>query len=89
MQYLLSLEVNFDLSDNTGSTPLLLYYSVKNSENANDLLQRGADINQIDKGGLTVLTYATIRRDNDEIERLVKAGADINKVNHKGRNLLH
>jgi ankyrin repeat protein len=36
-----------------------------------------------------VLTYATIRRDNDEIERLVKAGADINKVNHKGRNLLH
>jgi ankyrin repeat protein len=81
--------VNFDLSDNTGSTPLLFYYSVKNSENANDLLQRGADINQIDKGGLTVLTYATIRRDNDEIERLVKAGADINKVNHKGRNLLH
>jgi ankyrin repeat protein len=89
MQYLLTRDVNYDSSDNQGSTPLLLYYAQKNFNNANNLLTRGANINHIDKGGLTVLTYATIRRDNDEIERLVKVGADINKVNHKGRNLLH
>lgn len=35
----------------------------------------GSDINQMDKSGLTIIKYALIRRDADEIQRLVDQGA--------------
>lgn len=56
---------------------------------ANRILDLGANINQMDKGGLFALKYALIRREDDEIRRLVTSGANINQVDNKGRNLLH
>lgn len=72
-----------------GKTPFLMFYEHQNKPLADRMLDLGANINQMDKGGLFALKYALIRREDEEIRKLVAAGADINKVDIKGRNLLH
>lgn len=89
MQKLLDMNVRFDLSDSKGRTPFLIYYENRNILMANKMLNQGANIKQMDEGGLFALKYALIRRENEEISRLVGLGADINQIDQKGRNLLH
>ena len=56
---------------------------------ADELLERGANINQMSKSGIFALKIALIRRQDAEIKRLVSKGGDINQVDQHGRNLLH
>jgi len=78
MEKLLERKVRFDLADTNGRTPFLIYYENHNMPLANRLLDEGANIKQMDQGGLFALKYALIRRQDDEIRRLVARGADIN-----------
>lgn len=75
---LLSLGVKFDTADKNGRTAFLIYYEKQNMNSANKLLDRGANICQMDNAGLFALKYALIRRQDSEITRLVERGADIN-----------
>lgn len=65
------------------------FYHNSQIKYTNKLLDMGSDVNQMDKSGLTIIKYALIRRDEDEIQRLYNLGAQINQIDHKGRNLLH
>ena len=65
------------------------FYANGLTNQCNKLLDLGSNINQMDKSGLTIIKYALIRRDADEIQRLTKNGAEINQTDQKGRNLLH
>lgn len=89
VEKLLQKGIRFDLADSNNRTPFLIYYENHNSALANKLLDMGANINQMDQGGLFALKYALIRRQDDEIKRLVSKGANINQIDNKGRNLLH
>jgi len=42
------------------------------------MLERGANVNQIDVSGLFALKYALIRRQDKEILKLIEHGANIN-----------
>jgi ankyrin repeat protein len=45
---------------------------------ANQLLDLGANVNQMDVSGLFALKYALIRRQNASIQKLLDRGANIN-----------
>lgn len=90
MEGLLSKKVRFDLPDVNGRTPFLNFYEHQKYARANEFLQLGANVNQMDKTGFYALKYAMIRRDGSQIEELVKTySANINQIDQKGRNLLH
>lgn len=58
--------MRIDLPDLKGRTPFLNLYSLNNKldiARAENLLQLGAKVNQIDASGLFALKYALIRRD--------------------------
>lgn len=48
MENLLTRKVRFDLADQGGKTPFLVYYEHSNMALANRLLDQGADIRQMD-----------------------------------------
>jgi ankyrin repeat protein len=62
VEKLLQKGIRFDLADSNNRTPFLIYYENHNSALANKLLDMGANINQMDQGGLFALKYALIRR---------------------------
>lgn len=72
---LLDKGIRFDLPDSMDRTPFLIYYENQNMLLANILLDMGANICQMDKGGLFALKYALIRRQDSEITRLTDRGA--------------
>jgi len=82
MQDLLAKRVNFDLADERGRTPFLVYYEHSNFDLANRLLDAGASVNHMDNQGLFALKYALIRRQDDEIKRLITKGAQINQIDN-------
>lgn len=77
---LLERNVNFDYPDEANQTPYLKLYNTRLNGIAENLRDRGANINQMSRAGIFVLKIALIRRDDDEIKRLVSLGADINQV---------
>ena len=89
MQDLLSKNIRYDLADAKGRTPFLIYYENSNLQMANQLLDKGANINAMDQGGLFALKYALIRRSDSELQRLCGRGANINQLDNHRRNLLH
>ncbi len=62
METLLKRNIRFDLPDTNGRTPFLIYYENHNFKLANKLLDLGANIKQMDVGGLFAAKYALIRR---------------------------
>lgn len=62
MEKLLEKNVRFDLADLNGRTPFLIFYENSNFALANRLLDKGANINQMDTSGLFALKYAMNRR---------------------------
>ena len=58
----LSLDVRIDYPDIKGRTPFLNYYENQNHKRAYQMLNLGANVNQIDVSGLFAMKYALIRR---------------------------
>jgi hypothetical protein len=54
----------------------------------NALIEHGADVNAVDKGGTTALMVAADLAHADIVERLVEAGADIHARDEDGRTAL-
>ena len=86
---LLDMEIRIDYPDRKGRTPFLNFYEQQNFEISYQMLDMGANVNQMDIGGLFALKYALIRRQNNKIQELLDRGANINQIDNKGRNLLH
>lgn len=85
----LKKEVRIDFPNRKGRTPFLNFYEKQNFELAYQMLDLGANVNQMDTSGLFALKYALIRRQNNSIQKLLDLGANINQIDNKGRNLLH
>lgn len=60
-----------------------------NKELLKELLHQGADINQQDKFGETVLHTALLNQDSDSIKLLIDRGANVNVRDRFGTPLLH
>ena len=63
----LSMDVRIDFPNRKGRTPFLNFYEKQNFELATQMLDLGANVNQMDNAGLFALKYALIRRQNASI----------------------
>ena len=70
----IGLKAQVDIPDKKMRTAYLNLYGSSHVELSNKLLRLGANVNQMDVEGMTVLKYAVIRRNVDEIARLNNAG---------------
>jgi ankyrin repeat protein len=53
------------------------------------LIEAGADINAVDKNGITALQRASSWGRSDVVKMLIEAGADVNVVGVNGRTALY
>jgi len=73
--------VNIDSPDEANQTPYLkLYNNRRTLQVAENLRERGANVNAMSKSGIYVLKIALLRRDDAEITRLIECGANINLI---------
>lgn len=86
---LLIQEVNIDIIDSSGRTPLM-YAAISNrSRMTKFLIKNGADLNYRDDLGNTCLIWAACRGCRDSIKELLKLGADVALVDNQGRTAIH
>jgi ankyrin repeat protein len=89
-RFIQDFKVRIDLPDEKGRTPFLNFYQTSHLDQAYELLQLGANVNQMDASGFYALKYAMVRRTDKEILKLVNEhNANVNQVDSHGRNLLH
>ena len=74
----LKADVRIDYPNRKGRTPFLNFYEKQNFELSTQMLDLGANVNQMDNSGLFALKYALIRRQNPAIKKLLDHGANIN-----------
>ena len=55
------------------------------AQNVNDLIQKGADVNESNSYGITALILAALKGRVDCVHLLIQAGADVNKVSNAER----
>jgi len=70
-RFIQDFKVRIDLPDEKGRTPFLNFYQTSHLDHAYELLQLGANVNQMDASGLYALKYAMVRRTDKEILKLV------------------
>ncbi len=66
----------------------MLAATINNLEIVNILISHGADVNQADEGGATLLIYAVWKGNKDIVALLLKNGADIYAKTRDGRTPL-
>jgi len=75
--------------DMDGKTPLILAVIENEYDRALELIEKGADINQISKAdGSTPLIYAASAGNQAIVDLLLKRGAEVNQENHAGNDAL-
>jgi hypothetical protein len=90
LKKLIHNDVNINISDKHGITPLLHASGLGHQDIVQLLLEKGVDINYQTKDGITALTIASIDKDNIEtISLLIKKGANVNAKGRDGYSLLH
>lgn len=65
-------------------TPLLMLSTTARTDSVRALLDAGAPVDEADKDGITVLSWAAISNRLDLARLLVRRGADVNHVDKKG-----
>ena len=69
----------------TSNDELLITNAFLNDlKNVRTLLERGADVNYVDKRTKTALSYAVINNNFDMTDALLEAGAEVNHVDQAG-----
>ena len=68
-------------ADNCGNAPLSV---AANATIATMMIERGADVNAVNKRGESVLWRTALNGCDDVVEALVQAGADVNKADQSG-----
>jgi ankyrin repeat protein len=85
LETLLKGNVNIDVKNKDGRSPLTLAVLNNNVELVNNLLSKGADVNGADKLGNTPLLYACLLNDETMIKTVLTANRlDINHKNNSG-----
>lgn len=82
---------NVDARDDFGNTLLSASIRAKRTEIADWLIEKGADVNAADKGGMKPLHVAAVADNVEAVASLARAGVDLNGRNPKdrGKTALH
>lgn len=91
LTYILSLNVDVNLKNNYGRTPLLLLAHAETNFHAclNVLLENGADVNAVDVNGENLVHKCALERSNsNEIEMVLESGGNWRSTNAFGDNVL-
>lgn len=87
------LDHGFDVNArnaNNGRTALLMAVDFGNRDGARALVMRGADVNAVDKDGMTPLSIVVKKGDSELVDLLIKKGARLDAVEPRvGKTLLH
>jgi ankyrin repeat protein len=73
----------------TAKSPLIKASSKGDSFTAQKLIQEGANINEVDRNGITPLMHSIWERKTETTKTLIKMGADINIQDKNGDSALH
>ena len=71
------------------STPLIRAFTASNMECVNFLLDYGADIEQADGVGMTILMHAVSENNTEVLSKLLGMGVDVEAQDNRGRTALH
>lgn len=89
VRLLLSKDAKADARSKLGRTPLLIAAAYDGTtEAARLLIEKGADVNARDKGGMSVLEQAASSNNIELVRRLLAKGADVNIVDEGGYTAL-
>jgi len=87
-----SLVENINITNKMGWSPLMIAAYHNNAQVAHELIERGADINQTNKNGTTILMYAKDGAFKDSntgvLDILINKKADINARDNTGKSVL-
>ncbi|XP_041471085.1 uncharacterized protein LOC121420494 isoform X1 [Lytechinus variegatus] len=84
------VDVNLNIRNYEGYTPLHLAAMVGNPTLVTMLLEKGADINSKDsKNGWTPLFHAVTNQDTKLVHNLLSSGAEVNIQSYSGNTVLH
>ena len=72
----------------TPPLPILLFYSIT-TDIVRGLLEAGADVTAVERGGWTALAAACAGGHHRVVQHLLDAGGDPNHADEFGRTLLH
>ena len=82
-------EVNVDIIDSSGRTPLMYAVISNRAKMCKFLVKHGADVNVRDDVGNTCLMWAACRGCRDSMKELLKMGADVAAADVQGRTAIH
>lgn len=88
LQNLISNNVDLNIQDKYGYTPLIESIYGNNTKSAELLIKGGANLDLVNKNGDTALTLAIQKNNNFIVELLVQNGADLNITNNDGNTAL-
>ncbi|MGL4561218.1 MAG: ankyrin repeat domain-containing protein [Brevinema sp.] len=86
IKIMISQNANVHVKDHNGMS---LLHLISDVETADLLIQKGIDINALNKFGSTPLHWAVSKTNYDLVLHLIEYGADINIADHNGNTPLH
>jgi ankyrin repeat protein/L-ascorbate metabolism protein UlaG (beta-lactamase superfamily) len=90
VEYLLDQGLNVNGLGGEGPTPLILAVDVGNIPAALALVRRGADINAVDKNGISVFRYAVMKGATELVAQAIAKKSDISAADPRtGKTVLH
>jgi ankyrin repeat protein/L-ascorbate metabolism protein UlaG (beta-lactamase superfamily) len=90
VEYLLDQGLDIEAHGAQVGTPLVLAVDFGSLPSAAALVRRGANVNAVDKNGISVLRYAVMKGANDLIPLILGRGADIAATEPRtGKTVLH
>lgn len=79
--------VHVDIPGEDGNTPLLLLWDIGDIQKLLPILiEKGADVNRVNRQGQTLMM---LRTDKNTVKELLRAGADFDKADDHGNTALH
>ncbi|ORX44723.1 ankyrin [Piromyces finnis] len=85
IQYGIQNNINMNIIDRNGNTPLTLSYRLKH-KNIFKFLIKYLDINKTDLNGNNILYYVIVKEDIETMRSLIRNGADVNSKNKLGKS---
>lgn len=86
---LLERQMDVNMKNSQGFTPLMAAASKGNTEMIQVLLTHGADVDMKDRLGMTALQFAAMFGKLDVVDALIEAGADLNVQHVQGYAAVH
>jgi len=88
VKYLVNKNMNIDLQDKYGRTPLMLFMGNEKYDIVRYLINQGCNVNKQDNDGQSIINYMYNSNDTDLLKLLIDKGVNINNKDKYGKTLL-